>query len=173
MHGSGIRAKVRELNDRVAALEESLMKATEDKNQAIAQAEKTAKKAGLADRLINGLSGENKRWNEEILKFEVKHHHFLSHPVVRSRFGRFKRANSWAMCSSHLHLSHMQGHSICISGDLGQSLCGRSFLPCRIRLVEEKWLPDLIGREIPISDNIKPLDMLANDRSKATWANEG
>ena len=46
-------------------------------------------------------------------------------------------------------------------------------LPRRTRLVEEKWLPDLIGREIPISDNIKPLDMLADDRSKATWANEG
>lgn len=67
----GIRAKVKELNDRVVDLEESLMKATEDKNNAIAQAEKTAKKAGLADRLINGLSGENKRWNEEIKKFEV------------------------------------------------------------------------------------------------------
>jgi hypothetical protein len=34
---SGIRAKVRELQERVAALEESFMKATEDKNAAIAQ----------------------------------------------------------------------------------------------------------------------------------------
>lgn len=45
--------------------------ATEDKNNAIAQAEKTATKAKLADRLINGLSGENKRWNETIAKFGV------------------------------------------------------------------------------------------------------
>ncbi|KAL0038617.1 hypothetical protein WJX79_000048 [Trebouxia sp. C0005] len=68
---TGIRAKVKELKDRVASLEDSLMKATEDKNNAIAQAEKTATKAKLADRLINGLSGENKRWNETIAKFGV------------------------------------------------------------------------------------------------------
>jgi len=47
------------------------LQATEDKNNAIAQAEKTATKAKLADRLINGLSGENKRWNETIAKFGV------------------------------------------------------------------------------------------------------
>jgi hypothetical protein len=34
---TGIRAKVKELQDKVAALEESFMKATEDKNAAIAQ----------------------------------------------------------------------------------------------------------------------------------------
>lgn len=34
---SGIRAKVKELQDRVALLEAGLMKATEDKNHAIAQ----------------------------------------------------------------------------------------------------------------------------------------
>lgn len=34
---SGIRAKVKELRERVASLEANLMKATEDKNAAIAQ----------------------------------------------------------------------------------------------------------------------------------------
>lgn len=48
------------------------MQATEDKNNAIAQAEKTANKAKLADRLINGLSGEYKRWNETITKFGIQ-----------------------------------------------------------------------------------------------------
>ena len=42
------------------------MKATTDKNAAIAQADKTARKAQLADRLITGLSSENARWNMEI-----------------------------------------------------------------------------------------------------------
>jgi hypothetical protein len=37
----------------------------------MAQAEKTARKAALADRLINGLSGENKRWSETIARLEV------------------------------------------------------------------------------------------------------
>jgi hypothetical protein len=35
------------------------------------QAEKTTRKAQLADRLVNGLSGENKRWSETIKKIEV------------------------------------------------------------------------------------------------------
>lgn len=60
------------MNDRVEDLEQSLMKVTEAKNNAIAQAEKTTQKAGMADQKINGLSGENKRWNEEIKKFGVR-----------------------------------------------------------------------------------------------------
>lgn len=35
------------------------------------QAEKTSRKAQLADRLVNGLSGENKRWSETISRMEV------------------------------------------------------------------------------------------------------
>jgi len=35
------------------------------------QAEKTTRKAQLADRLVNGLSGENKRWSETINKMDV------------------------------------------------------------------------------------------------------
>lgn len=34
------------------------------------QAERTSRKAGLADRLVNGLSGENKRWSETIRRLE-------------------------------------------------------------------------------------------------------
>jgi dynein heavy chain len=35
------------------------------------QAEKTTRKAQLADRLVNGLSGENRRWSETIKKMDV------------------------------------------------------------------------------------------------------
>ena len=41
-------------------------------NAECVQAEKTETKAKLADRLINGLSGENKRWNETITIFDVQ-----------------------------------------------------------------------------------------------------
>ncbi len=47
------------------------VQATEDKNSAIAQAEKTATKAKLADRLINGLAGEFKRWSDAIHQFAI------------------------------------------------------------------------------------------------------
>ena len=42
------------------------LQATEDKNAAMAQAEKTSNKAKLADRLISGLSGEFQRWTVTI-----------------------------------------------------------------------------------------------------------
>ena len=63
---STIREQVQELRDRVASLEASLMQATEDKNAAVAQAEKTAAKARLAERLISGLAGEFQRWTATI-----------------------------------------------------------------------------------------------------------
>eukprot|EP00891_Asterochloris_glomerata_P002883 jgi/Astpho2/2883/Aster-01037 len=83
---TGIRGKVKELKDRVASLEESLMKATEDKNNAIAQAEKTANKAKLADRLINGLSGEYKRWNETITKFGIQEGKLVGDALLAAAF---------------------------------------------------------------------------------------
>lgn len=83
---SGIRAKVKELQDRVAALEEGLMKATVDKNNAIAQAEKTQRKAGLADRLINGLSGENARWGAEIKRMEAVEGKLVGDVLMASAF---------------------------------------------------------------------------------------
>ena len=45
--------------------------ATEDKNAAIAQAERTANKAKLADRLINGLAGEFQRWTQTIKQMTI------------------------------------------------------------------------------------------------------
>ncbi len=68
--------------DRVAALEQGLMKATEDKNAAIAQAERTSRKAGLADRLVNGLSGENKRWSDTIAQMSITDTRLVSSAVV-------------------------------------------------------------------------------------------
>lgn len=83
----GIRAKVKDLSDRVAALELDLMKvvqrlcigfylstntqtqATEEKNARVMAAERTANKMALANRLINGLAGENKRWSEIIVHY--------------------------------------------------------------------------------------------------------
>ena len=83
---TGIRAKVKELQDRVAALEENLMKATEDKNNAVAAAEKTATKAKLADRLINGLSSENKRWNETIADMGIQEGKLVGDVLLAASF---------------------------------------------------------------------------------------
>eukprot|EP00879_Flechtneria_rotunda_P029616 GHRR01032042.1.p1 GENE.GHRR01032042.1~~GHRR01032042.1.p1 ORF type:complete len:1612 (+),score=608.41 GHRR01032042.1:122-4837(+) len=137
---TGIRAKVKELNDRVAALEQSFMKATEDKNVAIAQAEKTGRKAQLADRLVNGLSGENKRWGQTIKKMEVTGGKLIGDVLLAAAF---------------------------------VSYAGPFNMLLRNQLVEQRWRPDLIERSIPMTDGIKPLDLLTDDTARAKWANEG
>ena len=50
------------------------------------QAEKTSRKAQLADRLVNGLSGENKRWSETISKMEVAGSKLVSTAVESGAF---------------------------------------------------------------------------------------
>ncbi|KAK9866454.1 hypothetical protein WJX84_011662 [Apatococcus fuscideae] len=82
----GIRARVKELQDKVAALEDNLMKATEDKNSAIAQADKTATKAKLADRLINGLAGEFKRWSDAIHQFAIAESKLVGDVLLAASF---------------------------------------------------------------------------------------
>ena len=120
---SGIRAKVAELQARVASLEENLMAATEDKNNAIAAAEKTQAKANLADRLVNGLSGENKRWGEAIEAFGVAEAKLVGDVLVGSSF---------------------------------VSYAGPFNTKFREFLVNEKWLPDMIERAIPMTQGVTP-----------------
>lgn len=54
-----------------AEYEHVSVQATEDKNAAVAQADRTAAKAKLADRLITGLSGEFARWTATIEQMAV------------------------------------------------------------------------------------------------------
>eukprot|EP00227_Mantoniella_beaufortii_P011774 CAMPEP_0197579874 /NCGR_PEP_ID=MMETSP1326-20131121/3768_1 /TAXON_ID=1155430 /ORGANISM="Genus nov. species nov., Strain RCC2288" /LENGTH=4505 /DNA_ID=CAMNT_0043143449 /DNA_START=243 /DNA_END=13760 /DNA_ORIENTATION=+ len=137
---TGIRAKVKELQDRVALLEDGLMKATEDKNTAIASADKTQKKADLADRLVNGLSGENKRWGAAIELFGVAEAKLVGDVLVASSF---------------------------------VSYAGPFNAKFRDLLVSEKWLPDMIEREIPMTAGVMPLDVLTTPALKAQWGMEG
>ena len=137
---SGIRARVKELQDKVAALEDNLMKATEDKNNAIAAAEKTQRKADLADRLVNGLAGENKRWGESIQEMSVSYSKLVGDVLVASSF---------------------------------VSYAGAFNAKFRKSLVHNKWLPDLVEREIPMTAGVVPLDVLTTDALKAQWGIEG
>eukprot|EP00232_Nephroselmis_pyriformis_P019075 CAMPEP_0182900652 /NCGR_PEP_ID=MMETSP0034_2-20130328/28990_1 /TAXON_ID=156128 /ORGANISM="Nephroselmis pyriformis, Strain CCMP717" /LENGTH=4527 /DNA_ID=CAMNT_0025034901 /DNA_START=131 /DNA_END=13711 /DNA_ORIENTATION=+ len=137
---SGIRAKVKSLQERVVALEANLYKATEDKNNAIAQAEKTMTKANLADRLISGLAGENKRWGETIEKFSVQESKLVGDVLLASSF---------------------------------VSYAGPFNMNFRVNLVTQNWVPDLIEREIPMTEGVTPLDLLCDESKKALWAQEG
>ena len=100
---TGIRARVKELQDKVAALEDNLMKATEDKNNAIAAAEKTQRKADLADRLVNGLAGENKRWGESIQEMAVSYNKLVGDVLVASSFVSYAGAFNAKFRKSLVH----------------------------------------------------------------------
>jgi dynein heavy chain len=63
---AGARSYVAGLLSKVAALQDELAAATAAKNAAIAQAENTARKAALAEKLISGLAGEYVRWQASI-----------------------------------------------------------------------------------------------------------
>jgi len=77
---AGIRAHVAELTARVASLEASLASATAEKVAAEAQAQRTAKKADLADRLIRSLGSEYQRWSAMIEDLKKKEGTRVSSP---------------------------------------------------------------------------------------------
>ena len=53
------------------------------------------------------------------------------------------------------------------------SYAGPFSIPFRKALVQEKWLPDLHERAIPLSAGITPLDILSSDAAKARPAEHG
>jgi dynein heavy chain len=83
---SGVRGKVQELQERVTSLEASLYTATEEKNAAVAAAEKTMAKAALADRLVNGLSSENTRWSGSIADFNAQESCLVGDALLAAAF---------------------------------------------------------------------------------------
>ena len=98
------------------------------------QAEKTANKAALADRLITGLAGEYQRWTASILTMTAAEGKLVGDVLLAAAF-------------------------VSYAGPFNALL--------RKELVEEKWLPDIRERGIPISDQIAPLDLLTDDSTKA------
>ena len=53
------------------------------------------------------------------------------------------------------------------------SYIGAFDAPLRDNLWRNLWLEDLVSREIPITDEIDPLKVLADDAEVATWSNQG
>ena len=135
-----VQSHVQEMQERVSNLEEKLMHATEEKNNAVAQAERTKKKADLADRLVNGLSNEYERWQKQIEELKEEEGLLVGNVLLAASF---------------------------------VSYAGPFSAQFRKFLVEEKWLPDLLQRNVPISENASPLNTLAGPSERARWANEG
>jgi len=137
---SGIRAMLAELDAKLAKLTEMFEAATEEKNQAIAQAEKTQAKADLATRLVNGLSSEGVRWAASIESFGTQQRTLIGDVMLASAF---------------------------------VSYVGAFTAEYRNEFVTVKWLPDMIERQIPMTEGITPIDVLATESQIAGWGNEG
>ncbi|KAL4513647.1 hypothetical protein Ndes2526A_g04979 [Nannochloris sp. 'desiccata'] len=98
---SGIRAHITELRARVGALEASLVAATAEKVAAEAQAEGTATKAALADRVIGGLGSEFQRWNAAIQTIKRKDETIIGDALLAAAFVSYAGAFN-AQMRAHL-----------------------------------------------------------------------
>jgi len=134
-----IRAKVAELEARLAKLTALFENATTEKNEAIATAEKTKQRANMADRLVNGLSDENARWIKTLELFGIQERKLIGDVMVSSSL-----------------VSYVGAFSIAY----------------RTSLVIEQWIPDIIERQIPMTEGVNPMNVLANEAQIASWNNE-
>ena len=83
---AGVRAHVKALDDRMAFLTNQLETATSEKNALVTKAEATQKRANLANRLINGLSSEGKRWKEDVGKLDEQMRLLVGDVLLSSSF---------------------------------------------------------------------------------------
>jgi dynein heavy chain len=53
------------------------------------------------------------------------------------------------------------------------SYVGAFSLPFREKLVDEQWIKDMIARKMPMTEGVKPLDLLCDIAKIAGWNTEG
>ena len=83
---AAVRAHVAGLEAKLAELNHQFESATQEKNDAIASAEKTQRKADMATRLVNGLADENVRWTEAVKMFDQQEAQLVGDVLVASAF---------------------------------------------------------------------------------------
>jgi dynein heavy chain, axonemal len=142
-----------------------MLQASEEKVSAIAQAERTVSKAGLANRLIGNLSGERDRWSTSIQVYSLKEGDFQD---VMERTLALQFESSRLDESEDIKiLTAMQQSADHLFGDV---LLGAAFVcyagpftaDFRRYLSNDKWVPLILAHEIPISMPITPLDVLSD-----------
>lgn len=143
------RQKLKELNDKLQALEKQLSvlrsdfeEATDEKLKCQAQADATATMIDLAKRLIGGLASEKVRWKESVENFNAQ-------------------------------IGTLPGDILLITAFI--SYVGCFTKRYRTDLVNTHWLPFLnkMTPPIPMSEGMDPLGLLTDDATIAKWNNEG
>ena len=137
---ASVKKVVAKVEARVAELNKVFLEATMEKQKVESEAAACNARLDLANRLVGGLSSENKRWGEEIDRLKASERNLIGDTLLSSAFTSYIGAFD-----------------------------GRF----RLQLWKDTWLPDMISREIPFTEGIKPLDMLTDEGSIAKMNNEG
>ena len=95
-----VRAEVAALEAKLSELNEKFMAATEEKNEAVAQAEKTQSRADMADRLVNGLADEKIRWTNSVESFGIQERRFVGDVLLAAAFVSYVGAFSLTLRTS-------------------------------------------------------------------------
>jgi dynein heavy chain len=135
-----VRARVKEANDKVAAMNAELDQAVEIKEKVEAEANACQLKLSMAERLVNGLADENKRWGENVEQLKIDANTITGDTLLASAF---------------------------------VSYIGPFSARIRSNLWSEIWLPDIKTKEIPFTEGVDPLKVLATDADEASWKNDG
>jgi dynein heavy chain len=81
-----MQANLDEINARLAELTEKFEVATDEKNTMISESAKTVKRLSLAERLIDGLAGENVRWQEGVVSLKDQLRTVVGDALLASAF---------------------------------------------------------------------------------------
>lgn len=141
------QAKLKSVEEKVAAMErklkevtQQLTQATEEKNAVEAEAKDCQDRLVLAKRLVDGLADENTRWGQSIQEFKQREITLVGDVLLAAAFVSYVGAFNQAF---------------------------------RKNLWEGKWIPDLNERKVPITEGVDPLFVLADDSAFAKWKNSG
>ena len=99
---SGVRGKIKEIEDRLSVLTEHFQAATKKKADAQARADKTSVRAETARRLVEGLQAEKQRWEASLAIQDVQQSALVGDALLASSFvsyiGAFNaRLRSWLL----------------------------------------------------------------------------
>jgi dynein heavy chain len=135
-----VKKQVADIEAECAALDEKLNGAVNEKERVEQQAAQCLQKLQLAERLVNGLADEYKRWTESVKEMKELTVKLIGNCLLSSAFvGYISPFNA----------------------------------RLRLELWKETWIKDITDKNIPISDKIDPLKVLASEADMAGWQNEG
>mmetsp|Transcript_9661 Transcript_9661/g.9356 ORF Transcript_9661/g.9356 Transcript_9661/m.9356 type:complete len:345 (+) Transcript_9661:397-1431(+) len=81
-----VKEKVRVINERVDGLKQKLAEAEEDKRNVEEEAQNLQDQLDLANRLVGGLSDENKRWGENVQTYKKDRTTMIGNALVSAAF---------------------------------------------------------------------------------------